>query len=237
MATNKKIENTIPADNGANISEDAQDLEEMFYAEDNAYAGQIEDDSEAEAKEGEQKQTEPENSDEEQKKSDAINEKILEELFSPEQAFQQMMKQPFEIVMENMKIDEDEFVKKCEELFAKGHFTYNIKILNVEIELRSKNIHDHIDFAAFLRMILQRDDISQREYETLRQARQLVYAIKTFNGEDWTKYDIEERWEKVQELDELVVSMIINASEKFWKISNLMLHPGVVDFLQKRPQK
>ena len=79
--------------------------------------------------------------------------------------------------------------------------------------------------------------ISQREFETLRQLRQLSYAIVNWGLDDIQDYDAEAKFKYLLSKDELAITMVINASRNFWRISHLLMHPGAVSFLESQLQK
>lgn len=260
------------------ISNDAQDLEDLFYADDNDHSGETEDiieeteevpvksdtksgpieihaDEHGNAKDPEQqgavaemkaeidkgkKAAEEEvkrfQAEEEAKKAESkarVAKKQTE--LSDDEMLAAMMKQPFNIVMENFGIEGAEFTQACRDLFIKGHYSVTIDLLGLKIVLRSKNMNNHVDFADYMRRILI-GQISQREFETLRQLRQLSYAIVEYGDEDWSELDIKEKFDKLLEKDEMAITMLINASVNFWRISHLMMHPGALSFLEIKPQ-
>ncbi len=250
----------------AKISTEAQDLEDMFGAEENDHAGSLDEinkekqepisvdtDSQGNASDPSQQGAVNEMKDAIQKgKEEAIKEvarvakkeeaKKRERVSaqkkdnnSEDDVFAAMMKQPFSIVMENLEVTETDFHNACRSLFVKGYYTEEINILGFKVVLRSKNMNNHVDFAEYMRRILI-TQISQREFETLRQLRQMAYAIVSYGGEDWSELSIADKFEKLLDKDEMILTMIINSSTHFWRISHLMMHPGALSFLERLPQ-
>ena len=69
------------------------------------------------------------------------------------------------------------------------------------------------------------------EYDTLEQIRNLSYALVVLDGVDYSKKSYEERYDALLEMSEAKISAIISNTVSFWRVSHLLLHPGLIDFL------
>ena len=104
------------------------------------------------------------------------------------------------------------------------------------ITLRSKTTLDNLDYAKYIRR-LGIEKISQMEYDTLEQIRNLSYAIITLDGVDYSEKTYEEKYEMLLSMSEAKVAAIIVETVSFWRVSHLLLHPGLIDFLQQTPEE
>jgi len=163
---------------------------------------------------------------EEDVQEDLPPEKIMDD------AMQEIADQPFEVAMENLGISKTEVLNAAKGIFSKkGYFEMRFDLPFGEyVVLKSKTINDFVDYNEYVRRLLA-DPLSQKEYDTFTQMRNLAYAIAEIDGEDYRDTSVEERYQIVSNMSEIKVTAIINSSVKFWRTAHLLLHPKAIDFL------
>ncbi len=164
--------------------------------------------------------------DEEDTQDDLPPEQIIDN------AMQEIADQPFEVAMENLGVSKTEVLNAAKGVFSeKGYFEMRFSLPFGEyVVLKSKTINDFVDYNEYVRRLLA-DPLSQKEYDTFTQMRNLAYAIAEIDGKDYRDTSIEERYQIVSNMSEIKVTAIINSSVKFWRTAHLLLHPKAIDFL------
>jgi len=189
------------------------------------------DNSEAEAFEAkhggtdEKKEDEPEEETEEQEENRV------------EKAMEEIAEQPFEVAMENLEVTKAEVVNAARGVFGKnGYFEMEFSLpFGENFTLRSKSVNDYVDYNSYVRRLLL-EPISQKEYDTFTQMRNLSYAMASIDGEDIGDKTVEEKFEIISALSEIKITAIINVSKKFWRVTHLLLHPKAIDFFSQSPE-
>jgi len=150
----------------------------------------------------------------------------------PMEFIKDMSEQPFEVAMSNLEVTEDDVIYAAKSLFSsKGYFEMEFDLpFDGHITLRSKSMNDYIDYNEYVRRLLI-DEISQREFDTFTQLRNLSYCMVELDGDDFSEMSIEERYKHLLGLSDIKISAIIMHTKNFWRVSHLMLHPRLVDFL------
>ncbi len=144
---------------------------------------------------------------------------------------------PIEEAMSNMGVSEDELIMAAKGVFEDGFYVHTFKLpFGGSVTLSSRSTLDNLDYAMYIRR-LGLEQISNLEYETLEQIRNLTYAIAELDGEDYSILEYEERYDKLLAMGEAKVAAIINHTSIFWKTAHILLHPGLVDFLEQTPEE
>jgi len=175
------------------------------------------------------------------KKSESQSEAQEEEELTPEEKMNKILReiaeQPFDVAMTNLEVDRDEVVNAAREVFEKGYFEMTFELpFNNHVRLRSKTINDFIDYTEYVRRLLLKP-ISQKEFDTLSQMRNLSYAIVELDGDDWSQLNIDDKYKMLMDMSEQKITAIINATTRFWKVAHLLLHPKLNDFLSQSPEE
>jgi hypothetical protein len=221
--------------NESSISTEAIDFEESSFVEKNKHAGT------------QQKSDKDVNDDDvddyENEFIRAEAEKVIEEEnMSDEERMDKVVReiadQPFEVAMGNLEVERDELVRAAAGIFSpKGYFEQDFQLpFGGSVTMRSKTVNDYVDYTEYVRRLLL-DPISQKEFDTFTQLRNLSYAIVVLDGDDLSSMDIEDRFELLKNTSEIKVTAIINLTKSFWRIAHLLLHPGLVDFLASSPEE
>ncbi len=206
------------------ISSDAVDFEEHTFAEENKHSedtsNNLSDKEKEYIKEGKEEKAKDTRTKEE------ITIDVMKDIASA----------PFEVAMSNIGVDEAALIKAAKGIFsADGFFEMEFKLpFGGSITLRSKTTLDNLDYAIYIRR-LGIEKISQLEYDTLEQIRNLSYAVRQLDGVDYSEKTYEERYDGLLGTSEAKVSAIITSTVMFWRVSHLLLHPGLIDFLEQTP--
>jgi hypothetical protein len=213
------------------ISTTAIDFEESSFVSENKFASkgdavkpeEDEDNSDAEEYEKSFIEGKDDSSEDDVQDEDTID-KVMHELAD----------QPFEVAMSNLEVTKDEVLFAAEQVFSKkGYFEMEFDLpFNGHITLRSKTINDYINYTEYVRRLLL-DPISQKEFDAVTEARHLGYAIVELDGDDFSGYDIEDKFDMVRNMSEPKLTSILNTTKKFWRVAHVLLHPGLSDFLLK----
>jgi len=230
----KKVESANDKLTEDNISTEAIDFEESSFLEKNKHAGQKteapkeEDEDNAEAYE--------------QSFVDKEMNKAEEEDLSPEEAMDKVIReiadQPFEVAMSNLEVEKNQVVEAASGIFSsKGYFEKDYSLpFGGEVTMRSKTVNDYVDYTEYVRRLLL-DPISQKEFDTFTQMRNLSYAIVAIDGDDISELSIDDKFALLTGMSEIKITAIINNTKVFWRITHLLLHPGLVDFLAQTPEE
>ncbi len=207
------------------ISSGAIDFEENSFAEDNSHANKDDDLSEKEKeyiKEGKKEEKEDTRTPEE------ITIGVMKDIASA----------PFEVAMSNIGVDKDDLLAAAKGIFSIDGFfdmTYALPF-GGKVTLRSKSTLDNLDYAIYIRR-LGLEKISQLEYDTLEQIRNLSYAVMELDGVDLSEMAAEKRYDALLGMSEAKIAAIINRTASFWRVSHLLLHPELIDFLGQTPEE
>ena len=165
------------------ISSEALDFEDHSFAEENKHS--VEDSGELSDKEKEYIA--------ESKESDIEDGRTKEEVIRD--VMKDIASAPFETAMSNIGVNEGELIVAAKGIFsADGYFDMNFKLpFGGNVTLRSKTTLDNLDYAIYIRR-LGIEKISQLEYDTLEQIRNLAYAIRTLDGVDHSKKTYDEKY-------------------------------------------
>ena len=146
--------------------------------------------------------------------------------------------QPFEVAMDNLEVKKEDLIHAAAGIFSqKGYFEEEYDLpFGDSVTLRSKTVNDYIDYTEYVRRLLL-EPISQNEYDTFTQIRNLTYAVVVIDGDDISQLPTEEKFNILYNMNEAKISAIINSTKQFWRISHLLLHPGLVDFLVSIPEE
>ena len=207
------------------ISSEALDFEDHSFAEDNNHVNK----DSGELSDEEKKYIEDGNN-EENKDTRTKEEVILD-------VMKDIASAPFEVAMSNIGVNEDDLIHAAKGIFsADGYFDMSFMLpFGGNITLRSKTTLDNLDYAIYIRR-LGIEKISQMEYDTLEQIRNLAYAVRTLDGVDYSEKTHDEKYNALLGMSEAKVAAIIAGTVSFWRVSHLLLHPGLIDFLQSTPE-
>lgn len=207
------------------ISSEAIDFEDHSFAEENKHAD----------KDGEELSDIEKKYIEDGKKEENEDTRTKEEIILD--VMKDIASAPFETAMSNIGVNEDDLVFAAKGIFsASGYFDMDFRLpFGGSITLRSKTTLDNLDYAIYIRR-LGIEKISQMEYDTLEQIRNLAYALRTLDGVDYSEKTYNERYNSLLGMSESKVAAIIAATASFWRVSHLLLHPGLIDFLLETPE-
>ena len=206
------------------ISSQAVDFEEHSFIEENGHAQKNDDelsDKEKEyIKEG-NKESEKDNRTEEE-----ITMGVMKDIASA----------PFETAMANIGVNQEDLISAARGIFSvDGFFDMTFKLpFEGSITLRSKTTLDNLDYAKYIRR-LGIEKISQLEYDTLEQVRNIGYALRSLDGVDYSDKSYEDKYNALLGMSEAKVASIVSNTVSFWRVSHLLLHPGLIDFLEQTP--
>lgn len=206
------------------ISSEAIDFEAHSFAEENKH----QDKDSGELSDAEKKYVE------DGKKEEAEDTRTEEEIVLD--VMKDIASAPFESAMSNIGVDNDDLIYAAKGIFsADGYFEMEFKLpFGGNVTLRSKTTLDNLDYAMYIRR-LGLEKISQLEYDTLEQIRNLSYAVRVLDGVDYSDKSYEERYNALLGMSEAKVASIITNTVSFWRVSHLLLHPGLIDFLEQTP--
>lgn len=212
------------------ISTEAIDFEDSSFLEENDHKG------DSESKELDEYEKEI------VEKSAVKKEEDEEEYLSPEQKMDKIIKeianQPFEVALGNLEISKEEVIRAAHGIFSsKGYFesTYNLPFGGT-VTMRSKTVNDYIDYTEYVRRLLL-DPISQKEFDTITQLRNMAYAVVEMDGDDFSEMGIEDKFNMLRNTSEVKVTALINETVTFWRTAHMLLHPGLIDFLASTPEE
>jgi len=215
------------------ISTEAIDFEESSFLEKNKNAGVIP---------GPKEDDEEDVDDYERSFIEKESERLKDENVSEEDAMDQIMHeiadQPFEVAMGNLEVDKSDLIKAAAGVFSsKGYFEQDFDLpFGSSVTMRSKTVNDYVDYTEYVRRLLL-DPISQKEFDTFTQLRNLSYAVVALDGDDMSEMSANDRYDMLKETSEVKITAIINTTKSFWRIAHLLLHPGLVDFLAQSPEE
>ena len=206
------------------ISSQAVDFEEHSFAEENKHSskdtGELSDAEKEYIKENDNKKVEDSRTKEE------IIVDVMKDIASA----------PFETAMSNIGVDEKDLIHAAKGIFSvDGFFDMKFKLpFGGSITLRSKTTLDNLDYAVYIRR-LGLEQISQLEYDTLEQIRNIAYALRELDGVDYSEKTSEEKYDALLALSEAKMASIVGGTVSFWRVAHLLLHPGLIDFLEQTP--
>ena len=208
------------------ISSEALDFEEHSFVEENNHANK----DSGELSDAEKKYIE------DGKKEENEDTRTKEEIIVD--VMKDIASAPFETAMSNIGVEGSDLTIAAKGIFSSnGYFDMSFTLpFDGSITLRSKTTLDNLDYAKYIRR-LGIEKISQMEYDTLEQIRNLSYAIITLDGVDYSEKTYEEKYEMLLSMSEAKVAAIIVETVSFWRVSHLLLHPGLIDFLQQTPEE
>lgn len=220
----------------SSISTDAVDFEDSSFLEENKHAGKSTD----------VKKSEDEADDVDEYEKNFIDREIAkaeeEYELSEEEAMDKVIKeiaeQPFEVAMNNLEVSKDNLIRAASGVFSsKGYFEQEFSLpFGGNITMRSKTVNDYVDYTEYVRRLLL-DPISQKEFDTFTQLRNMAYAVVVIDGDDLSQMDIEDKFQMLRNTSEVKITAIINLTKEFWRTTHLLLHPGLVDFLVSIPEE
>ncbi len=189
MARKKTNSGIAPEVASENLSEDsisseAVDFEDITFAEENKHADQdtggLSEKEKEYIKEGNKK----ESADTRTKEEIIIG--VMKDIASA----------PFETAMSNIGVDKEDLIYAAKGIFsADGYFEMDFKLpFGGNVTLRSKTTLDNLDYAMYIRR-LGIEKISQLEYDTLEQIRNLAYALRALDGVDYSEKTYEEKYD------------------------------------------
>lgn len=228
VANDKLTENSI--------STEAIDFEDSAFLEKNKHAGKPKEKKETKTEEDSAEAYEQSFIDKELQKTE--EEENLTEEEAMDKVIREIAEQPFEVAMNNLEVSKESIIRAAAGVFSnKGYFEQEFKLpFNGSVTLRSKTVNDYIDYTEYVRRLLI-EPISQKEFDTFTQLRNLAYAIVELDGDDWSAMSIDDRFNKLRGTSEVKITAIINTTKEFWRICHLLLHPGLVDFLASTPEE
>jgi len=148
-----------------------------------------------------------------------------------------ILKLPFEVAMQNLKITEDEIIEAGKKLFEEGNFIYEIKLpFGHKAVLQSKKVMDETDYYNFLYNAIEQQ-MNMEEFQYMLNIRNLAHCLVSIDDQDYTKYEFDEKLDILLNKPAPLIASIINSSSKFWSILLLMLHKDFVGFLMKKSQQ
>jgi len=205
------------------ISTEAIDFEDSSFVEKNKYASN---------KTAEDKKEDVDDIEQQEEVDTRTDEERYKELMD------EISEQPFELAVSNLEVDEEDVIKAAREVLSPlGYFEKSYKLpFGSTFTLRSKTINDFTDYLEYVRRLMV-DPITEKQYETLTQIRNLSYALVEIDGDDLSEMEIEDKFQFLYAMSDAKITMIIQQSVDFWRISHLLLHPGLTDFLLEQPQQ
>lgn len=233
----KKQEVASNSLNEESISTDAIDFEESSFLEKNKHAGKSKEKKETDKEEeGDADAYEQNFIDKELQKVEEDDDLTPEEAM--DKVIREIAEQPFEVAMNNLEVSKEAIIHAAAGVFsAKGYFEQEFKLpFGGSVTMRSKTVNDFVDYTEYVRRLLL-DPISQKEFDTFTQLRNLAYAVVELDGDDLSAMDIEDRFERLKDTSEVKITAIVNVTKEFWRTSHLLLHPGLVDFLVSTPEE
>jgi len=160
---------------------------------------------------------------------------------TPQKEVEKIMSLPFTVAMQNLGLEEKEVIEVAEELLLKGNVKKKIELpLGSYVVLESKKAADELDYFTFIMEAISKQ-YSQAEFDYMMRIRNLAVSLVEMKlGDvlhDFRDKSIEDRMEFLLNLSSAFISIILNASQKFWAVLLLMMHPKALDFLTKTLQK
>jgi len=147
---------------------------------------------------------------------------------------QTLLKLPFNVAMQNLKITEEEIIEAAKELFITGVYEKKIELpFGSYMVLTSKRAMDELDYYHFLFSALNKN-LSINEFKFMMSVRQLAQVIIQHNEIDLRGKNIDERYEYLMSLPSPVLATMANASQKFWSILLLLMHKDLMGFLERK---
>ena len=217
------------------ISTEAIDFEDSSFVEENKHKGKkavsVADNDDDDTDEYERKFIEAE--------IDRISkdEDISEEA-AMDKVIREIAEQPFEVAMNNLEVTKAQVIHAATGVFSsKGYFEMDFSLpFGGSVTMRSKSVNDYVDYNEYVRRLLL-DPISQKEFDTFTQLRNMTYAIVSMDGDDYSEMDIEDKFTMLKGTSEIKITAIVNEAKPFWRVTHLLLHPGLVDFLAETPEE
>jgi hypothetical protein len=220
------------------ISDEAIDFEDNSFLEKNKHSGK----SKKDAKDSADDEEEDDADEYEQKFIDEHKPDEKKESVDPEELMdtiiREIAEQPFEVAMSNLEITREQVISAAEGVFSKkGYFEHEFALpFTGSVTMRSKTVNDYVDYTEYVRRLLL-DPISQKEFDTYTQLRNMTYAVVELDGDDLSELPIEERFDILRNTSEVKITAIINTTRSFWRVAHLLLHPGLLDFLAQTPEE
>ena len=176
----------------------------------------------------------------EEKKSDTVV-KNADTKNDPQKEMDKLFELPFEVAMQNLKLNKDFVIEIGRQLLSTGTIEYKIELpMDNYMILTSKKASDELDYYTFLVQSIG-ENVTEQEFNMLFRVRNLASIIKEIKFGDYQESfvdkDIEYKYEKILSLPNITVNMLVLQSTAFQSALLLMMHPKVVDFLTKTLQK
>jgi len=223
----------------ASISTDAIDFEDSSFLEKNKHAG-----TPKEPEQGDASLDEEDDVDAYERSfvEKEIKKASVEDDLTPEEAMDKVIReiaeQPFEVAMNNLEVKKEDVISAAAGVFSsKGYFEDDFDLpFGGSVTMRSKTVNDYVDYTEYVRRLLL-DPISQKEFDTFTQMRNMAYAVVSIDGDDISEMSTDDKFELLKNMSEIKITAIINNTKSFWRITHLLLHPGLVDFLVSTPEE
>lgn len=141
---------------------------------------------------------------------------------------------PIEILAEDFRIKDSEIISAIKSVVEHGMFLYEFTGLDgKKIILQPKKQVETIDYFSFVAELVDDPSLTVAGYKSITAARLTAYALHTWAGEDVSDLTIDEKYEILQNTDEISLSYLLNKAQKFWKISTILSHPEIDSFFSK----
>ena len=154
---------------------------------------------------------------------------------------QKMFKLPFEVAMQNLKVDKSLVLKLGEQLLTKGYVQEKIEFpVDNYMILTSKKASDELDYYTFVVQAIEKN-LTEDEFEYLLGVRNLASMLLELKfgeyHENFKGKNIEYKYSKLLELPSISLRIIMMQSAKFQSAMLLLMHPKAIDFLTNSLQR
>jgi len=147
-----------------------------------------------------------------------------------------IFKFPFEVAVQNLKVDKEKLIESGRQMFEKGYFEEEFKLpFGNNFTLRTSKAIDDLDYYTFVMEAIKKD-MSIEEFNYLLSIRNMAKALVKFRGEDYSNKATEEKMDMLLNMSAPLVKSMLEVSKDFWSILMLMMHPGFVGFLMSETQ-
>jgi hypothetical protein len=181
-------------------------------------------------------ESETENTTENTHNSDTEKTKKNNESDSLETEMNTLFKFPFEVAMQNLKVNKEEIIEAGRQIFEKGYYEVEIKLpFNNSFVLRTSKAVDDLDYYAFVSDAIKKD-MNIQEFNYMLNIRNMAKALQSFQGKDYSKESIDKKIDMLLSLSAPLIKSMLEASKGFWSILMLTMHPEFVGFLMSETQ-
>ena len=149
---------------------------------------------------------------------------------------QQLLKQPIELAIQNLGLEEEEVIEAAKQLFETGDFVKTFDLpFGLSFTLKTRKVFDDIDYFTFIKEAIEQN-VTIDQFEFMNSIRNLAHAIQRIGKEDYSELSVQERYEILKQKPASLIGAIMARSKKFWRISIILIHSELVDFLLRKTQ-